>query len=45
MSYLFFKGSSIEILPNISNWDVNNVTNMEYMLCCSNLISLPDISK
>ena len=32
-------------LPNISNWNTNNVTNMSYMFSyCKSLTSLPDIS-
>ena len=38
--------SSLTILPDISNWDTDNVINMSYMFCkCSSLVSLPDISK
>ena len=33
-------------MPDISNWNTNNVTNMSYIFYgCSSLKSLPDISK
>ena len=36
----------LSLLPDISNWDISNVTNMSSMLAdCTSLISLPDISK
>ena len=37
--------SSLSSLPDISNWNTNNVTNMSEMFNgCSSLSSLPDIS-
>ena len=50
LSYMFgddwFKGCDKLIsLPDISNWDTKNVTNMSGMFCMCNLLSsLPDIS-
>ena len=49
--FKFFKGifyncSSLISLPDISNWNTNNVIDMSYIFYnCSSLISLPDISK
>ena len=38
--------NSLISLPDISNWNTKNVTNMSYMFSdCSSLISLPNISK
>ena len=46
MSYMFYKCSSLQSLPDISKWDTKNVTNMSFMFSgCSSLQSLPDISK
>ena len=46
MSYMFYECSSLSFLPNISNWNTNNVTNMNCIFSgCSSLSSLPDISK
>ena len=43
---MFFKCSSLISLPDISEWDTSNVTDMSGMFgLCSSLISLPDISK
>ena len=43
---MFSKCSSLLSLPDISNWNTNNVTNMSRMFYrCSSLSSLPDISK
>ena len=43
---MFGRCSSLNSLPNISNWNTANVTDMSYMFYgCSSLISLPDISK
>ena len=46
MRYMFYRCSSLKILPDISNWDTRNVTNMDFMFYdCSSLSSIPDISK
>ena len=50
MSYIFSGCSSLSILPDISKWNTNNVTNnvtnMANMFSfCSLLLSLPDISQ
>ena len=46
MSYMFYNCSSLNSLPDISNWNTSNVTNMSYMFSnCSSLNSLPDITK
>ena len=46
MSYLFCKCNSLEKLPDISKWDVKNVTNMNGIFAeCYSLKSIPDISK
>ena len=38
--------SSLSSLPDISNWNTSNVTNMSYIFNnCKSLLSLPDISK
>ena len=43
---MFLGCSSLKSLPDISNWDTKNVTDMSYMFSyCSSLKSLPDISK
>ena len=43
---MFLKCSSLISLPDISKWNINNVTNMSQMFYkCTLLISLPDISK
>ena len=42
---MFYKCESLIKLPDISKWDISNVTNMEKMFFgCKSLISLPDIS-
>ena len=39
MSYLFYECSSLKSLPDISKWNVNNVTNMSALFKgCSSLI-------
>ena len=44
MSYMFNECKSLTSLPDISNWNTNNVTNMSYMFYgCNLLTSLPDI--
>ena len=43
---MFAGCSSLTSLPDISNWDVNNVNNMDSMFFgCFSLSSLPDIFK
>ena len=45
MSYMFHGCESLTSLPNISNWNTNNVTDMSFMFFgCDSLTSLPDIS-
>ena len=45
MSYMFSDCESLKSLPDISNWNTNNVTDMSRMFSgCSSLSSLPDIS-
>ena len=45
MSGMFYKCESLISLPDISNWNTMNVTNMVGLFYeCSSLISLPDIS-
>ena len=45
MSYMFYGCESLISLPDISNWNTNNVNNMSYMFSnCKSLTSLPDIS-
>ena len=39
MSYMFYNCKSLISLPDISNWNTNNVTNMSEMF--SNCVSLP----
>jgi len=46
MSSIFYNCSSLSSLPNISKWNMNNVTNISYIFYkCSSLSSLPNISK
>ena len=46
MSDMFYNCTSLNTLPDISEWDTKNVNNMSYMFSgCRGLISLPDISK
>ena len=46
MRYMFNNCESLSSLPDISKWNINNVTNMSYMFNnCESLSSLPDISK
>ena len=47
MGYIFSGCySSLESLPDISEWDTQNITNMSHMFYkCNSLKSLPDISK
>ena len=46
MSGLFSECSLLKSLPDISKWNVNNVTNMRGLFSeCSLLKSLPDICK
>ena len=45
MSFILEDCSELLALPDISNWNTNNVTNMRAMFNkCSKLSSLPDIS-
>ena len=45
MAYLFSECSSLISLPDISNWNINNVKIMGGLFySCSSLKSLPDIS-
>ena len=46
LSEIFYNCISLISLPDISNWNTENVEEMEYMFFnCIKLISLPDISK
>ena len=46
MSSMFYGCSSLSLLPDISKWNTNNVTDMSFMFSgCSSLSSLSDISK
>ena len=45
MSYLFCGCSSLKELPDISNWNINNVNDLSSLFYkCSSLNYLPDIS-
>ena len=45
MSFLFTGCSNLLSLPNISNWDVSNVTDIRAMFYgCSQISTLPNIS-
>ena len=46
ISYMFHGCSSILLLPDISQIDTSNITDMQYLFCdCQSLIELPNISK
>ena len=46
MSFIFFKCSSLKLIPDISTWNINNVENMRDMFSdCISLSFLPDLSK
>ena len=46
LHFMFSGCSELISLPDISNWNINNVTNMNNIFSgCTSLISLPDISK
>ena len=46
MNNMFYHCFSLSSLPDISNWNTNNVNKMSYIFEeCSSLLSLPDISK
>ena len=46
MSSMFAECSSLSSLPDISKWNTNNVTNMDYMFDgCSNIILSKIIKK
>ena len=46
MSCMFDDCEKLTSLPDISNWDTSNVTDMSKMFhSCKSLVSLPDISK
>ena len=43
---MFFDCNSLSYVPDISNWNTQNVTNMSHMFFdCKSLLYLPDISK
>ena len=43
---MFSVCKSLVSLPDISKWNIKNVTNMNLMFVgCNSLISLPDLSK
>ena len=46
MSYMFSGCRSLETLPDISKWNINNIENISNMFYgCESLKSFPDISK
>ena len=46
MSYMFCYCKSLESLPDISKWNLNNIENISHMFYgCKSLKSFPDISK
>ena len=45
MRSLFRGCQKLYDLPDISNWNTKNVTDMSYMLCSCGVNNLPDISK
>ena len=46
MCGMFYNCSSLQYLPDISKWNIDNVTNIALMFFnCSSLLSFPDISK
>ena len=45
MSYMFCNCNSLLSLPDLSYWDVKNVTNMSFMFSGCSLKSFPDLSK
>ena len=46
ISFMFAGCSSLDFLPDISDWNTENMTNMSHLFYeCKSLISLPDISK
>ena len=46
MTSLFFNCSQLKTIPDISNWNIENVTNISFMFKkCTSLKYLPDISK
>ena len=46
MSYMFAYCRNLELLPDISRWNTENLKNAENMFFnCISLISLPDITK
>ena len=46
MKSMFSDCNKLSSLPDISKWDISNVTNMSSMFYnCNKLSSLPDISK
>ena len=46
MSNMFTACKSLSYLPDISKWNINNVTKIRYKFYrCSSLTYLPDISK
>ena len=45
MNGLFKNCSSLSLIPDISKWDVRNITNMNSLFVgCKSLIDIPDIS-
>ena len=45
ISSMFSQCESLYSLPDISQWDTKNVTNMRHMFYCTSIFSLPDISQ
>ena len=46
LSYVFYNCESLETLPNISKWNIDNAISLKGMFYnCESLKSIPDISK
>ena len=46
MRGMFYECNSLESLPDISEWNPDNLINISYLFYgCSSLVSIPDISK
>ena len=46
MSFIFYDCISLPKLPDISNWETSNVTEMSCMFFrCISIVKIPDLSK
>ena len=45
MSHMFAIDSALKSFPDISNWDVSKVKDMEHMFTHCDIYEIPDISK